>query len=96
MAGAFFGEGRGDAQDQEQAIAWFLKTAQQGIAQAQFNATTYFDQGRGGVAVDHKAAFELYLKAAHQGLVMAQTNVGNRFYEGRGTPQDDRQAVRGL
>ena len=62
--GGIFALGKGVVQDDKQAMAWYLKAAQQGDAQAQHNAGCNFDRGLGGVAVDHKAAFDLYLMAA--------------------------------
>jgi TPR repeat protein len=82
--GLSYSQGKGVEQDHDQAMAWYLKAAQQGDAQAQFTAAIYFEQGLGGVAVDHKAALDLYLKAAHQGMAQAQCNAGVYFSKGQG------------
>jgi hypothetical protein len=42
-----FAHGRGVAQSDVEAARWLRKAADQGLADAQYNLETMFDQGRG-------------------------------------------------
>ncbi|MDO5357057.1 MAG: tetratricopeptide repeat protein, partial [Conchiformibius sp.] len=81
------------AQDDEQAVAWFRKAAEQGMADAQFNLGMMYEHGE-GVAQDDEQAVAWFRKAAEQGNALGQTSLGVMYEFGKGVAQDREQAVR--
>ena len=75
----------------ENAREWFEKSAEQGLAQAQFSLGVMYDQGRGVPQNDAKA-FEWYEKAAQQGDVDAQLSLGVMYMIGQGVAQNQATA----
>ena len=57
--------------NREEAIKWFEKAAQRGLAQAQFNLGVAYEIGY-GVTQDKEEAVKWYTKAAQQGFAPAQ------------------------
>lgn len=57
--------------DYAKAYEWFLKAANQGIAQAQYNLGVMYSNNE-GVPQDYAKAYEWYQKAANQGFSDAQ------------------------
>ncbi|MBQ7249238.1 MAG: sel1 repeat family protein, partial [Deltaproteobacteria bacterium] len=57
--------------DESQAVEWYRKAAEQGMAVAQYNLGLMYDHGR-GVPKDEGQAMEWYRKAAEQGHAEAQ------------------------
>ncbi|EFC38010.1 predicted protein [Naegleria gruberi] len=66
------------------ALDLYLKQAEEGDADAQYNLGLCFDEGSDGVKQDCALAMHWYMKAALQGHSDAQYNVGLLFEEGRG------------
>ena len=60
-------------------MKWYRKSAEQGIADAQFNLGVMYDEGR-GVTQDYNEAVKWYRKSAEQGLRDAQFNLGLMYY----------------
>ena len=96
--------GEGVPHDDEQAVAWFRKAADQGHAFAQLNlGRMYASASRGnlgtayyvgeGAAKDDVQAEAWYRKAAEQGNAEAQRALGRMYEDGRGAPQDGLQAA---
>jgi len=90
--GVMYANGRGVAQDDRQAVAWWLKAAEQGYAIAQYLMGAMYTEGR-GVVKDDRQAVAWYRKAADQGYRDAQVALGNIYFTGRGVPQDHHQAM---
>ena len=82
-----YGNGHGVAQDYNQAVSWYRKAADQGLAMAQFNLGTAYASGQ-GVPQDYNQAASWYRKAADQGDADAQFNLGFMYSNGQGVPQD--------
>ena len=88
------------AGDEKEALSWFEKSAQQGVAEAQFALATMLEQGKGiaeGIAQEVKTlqleqARYWYRQAADFGLAAAQYNLGTIYARGEGVSQDDEQA----
>ena len=59
------------AQDYAEAVKWYRKAAEQGIAEAQYNLGVMYANGE-GVPRDQAKAVEWLQKAAKQGLAKAQ------------------------
>jgi uncharacterized protein len=71
--------GLGVPQDYVQALDWFRKAADQGIAFAQNNIGSSYLNGQ-GVPQDYAQALAWYRKAADQNNAEAQTSLGGMYY----------------
>ena len=89
--GVMYDKGRGVAQDDKQAVAWYRKAAEQGNVDAQYNLGVKYEYGK-GVAQDYKQAVAWYRKAAEQGDVDAQRILGMMYDNGVGVVQDNKLA----
>jgi TPR repeat protein len=67
-------EGKGIAQNLQEAVKWSRKAAEQGLAQAQFFLGQMYATGK-GVAKDAKEATKWLQKAADQGLQAAKDEI---------------------
>ena len=74
-----------------QAIEWYTKSANQGLAEAQYNLGVMYYNGQ-GVKRDYPKAFELFTKSANQGYAKAEYNLGVMYYNGHGIKQDYQKA----
>jgi TPR repeat protein len=101
--GVMYEQGKGVQQDYKQAVAWYRKAADQGMADAQYNLGVVYRQGQ-GVQQDSKQAAAWYRKAAEQtipttvdrlalGHAEAQFSLGLMYNKGEGVQQDFKQAV---
>ena len=73
VLGVMYARGKGVAQDDKQAAAWYRKAAEQGDANAQGLLGVLYSQGR-GVAQDYKLAYVWSSVSAANGDVEAATN----------------------
>ena len=73
--------------DQQEALTWYKKAANQNNATAITNIGYMYQNGV-GVEVDLVKGFEYYLKAADLGNAAAQENLGRSYEFGIGTKQD--------
>ena len=76
------GEGSAEA-----AFGSFLKAAELGLAEAQFNVAVMYDSGR-GVASDLPQAAIWYTRAALRGNNRAAYNLGQLYENGQGVPRN--------
>ena len=83
--------GEGVAKDDEQAVFWWKKAAEQGHAEAQYKLGCCYDDGI-GVDKDLKQAVYWWKKAAEQGDAEAQHNLGECYHKGEGVDKDLKQA----
>lgn len=73
---------------------WYLKAANQGLAEAQFKlGVRYFEYGKQGGG-NYTTAFGWFYKAANQGIAAAQYNVGLIYQLGRGVPTNRVEAYK--
>ena len=84
--------GRGVAQDDTAAVAWFNKSAVKGNVFAQTSLGVMYEAGR-GVAKDDAAAAQWYRRAAEQGFPLGQNNLGVLYRDGHGVAKDAAEAV---
>ena len=85
--------GRGVAiEDAVQARNWFVKSADQGNATAQFWLGEMYSVGW-GIPEDKARAAIWYRKAADQGLATAQYDLGNMYETGTGVSLNHKEAV---
>ena len=87
--------GYGTTADDYEAVEWYLKAAEQGLAEAQYKlGDMYYDMYYGDdVEQSYEKAVEWYLKAAEQGLAEAQYKLGDMYFYGRGVEQSDEEAA---
>ena len=71
----------------DEALLWFRKAAEQGDAIAQFNLGLLYYYGD-GVPQDYVKAASWYRKAAEQGYAGAQAGLAALYYKGEGVSQD--------
>ena len=83
--GVMYDTGKGVAQDDVEAVAWYRQAAEQGIAEAQYwlGYILARSAGNGGVPEDDAEAVRWYRRAAEQGLAGAQFNLGQMYELGR-------------
>jgi len=85
--------GKGVRRDDQSAVKWFRKAAEQGHAEAQVRLGGMYYYS-GGVPRDYQEALKWFRKAAEQGLAQAQFSSGSMYYKGEGVPQDYQQAAK--
>jgi hypothetical protein len=73
-------------------VLWYLESADQGFANAQFRVGTMYEYGQ-GVEQNMEKALHWYRKAAEQGNANAQINLGLIYARGQGIKQDYAEAV---
>ena len=91
--GLRYANGDGDPKDSTEAVKWYRKAAEQGVASAQLNLGVKYDNGD-GVLKDSAEAVKWYRKAAEQGDAMAEYNLGVTYANGNGVPKDSAEAVK--
>jgi TPR repeat protein len=90
--GTAYEQGQGVTRDLEQALRWYQRAAEQGLAEAQYQLAYLLAEAE----ISPVAAAEWMAKAAAQGMVEAQYLMGVIHAEGLGVAQDTRQARRWL
>ena len=80
-------------QDDEQAVSFFRKAAEQGDAVGQRRLGWMYDNGR-GTPQNYEEAVKWYRLAAEQGDVKAQFNLGSMYENGDGVIQDNENAAK--
>lgn len=93
--GTLFAEGKGVAQNDTTAFAWFERSANQGKAEAQYNVGASYAAGT-GVVKSYEQAARWFRRAADQGMAFAQINLGLLYAAGNGVPQDNIEAFKWL
>ena len=73
-------EGRGVPRDDQLAVQWYRKAAEQGHAAGQNNLGWMYAEGR-GVPKDDRLAVQWFRKAAKQGHAAAHSNLYLRYPE---------------
>ena len=79
--------------NEEEAVKWYRKAAEQGHADAQSDLGHAYSDGK-GVPKDEKEAAKWYKKAAEQDFSGAQCMLGYAYYHGKGVPEDKKEAVK--
>ena len=77
--------------DYQKAVQWYTKSAEQGIAEAQYQLGSCYDMGE-GVPEDPKMAVKWYTKAAEQGHNDAMYFLAVFYEKGTGVPKDMQKA----
>jgi len=79
-------------QDYANAMIWYVKSADQGNAQAQENVGWFYEHGR-GVKQDYAEAMAWYRKAASQADSKAEGSIGWFYQQGLGVSRDYAEAM---
>jgi TPR repeat protein len=79
--------GRGVAPNHVEALKWFRKAAEQGVADAQNDLGACYAKGE-VVSQDYEEAAKWFRKAAEQGHPRAQYSLGLVYARGLGVPQN--------
>ena len=74
--------------DEEEAVKWYRKAADQGSTTARFSLGLMYEDGR-GVVKDEAEAVKLYRIAAAEGYADAQHNLGVMYWLGNGVVKDE-------
>ena len=82
----------GVAQDDAEAVKWYLLAAEQGSAIGQADLGTMYDNGE-GVGQDDVEAVK-WFRLAPSSYAIGQANLGSMYENGRGVAQDDVEAVK--
>lgn len=82
-----------DFKDDERAVYWYRKAAEQGHADAQFNLGLAYRSGK-GVRQNYSEAVKWFRSAAIQGHADAQFNLGLAYRDGEGVRQNYSEAVK--
>jgi TPR repeat protein len=85
--GILYENGRGVAQDYQQALAWYTRAAEAGHPGAQFNLGNMYHLGT-GVPQDSARAVIWWTLAAERGLPGAMLNLGIAYHLGEGVAHD--------
>jgi TPR repeat protein/SpoVK/Ycf46/Vps4 family AAA+-type ATPase len=93
VLGERYAQGEGVRKDEEEAARWFLRSAEQGNAEAQRYLAFAFLHGR-GVKEDIAEGIRRLRLAAEAGDAPAQREMGYHFAVGSGVALDEEQAVR--
>ena len=83
-----YDNGEGIPENDEKAVNWYLKAAEQGFAKAQYNLAISYDNGE-GVSENNEEAVRWYRKAAVQDHAKAQTNLGTMYEYGLGVSENN-------
>ena len=83
---------KGVKKNQEEAVLWYRKAADQNFGMAFYSLGMSFEYGR-GVKSDLKKALEFYQKAADLGIPQAHYKLGSLYENGKGTKKDLNAAV---
>lgn len=89
--GKMYGDGKGVAKDEKQAVAWYVKSASQGHVGSQAALGLHYYYGN-GVIKDNKKAVHWLLKASMQGHSFSQGLLGVMCDLGEGVPQNSTSA----
>ena len=76
----------------EQAVYWLRKSAEQGVAEAEFELGNCYSLGE-GVSENNKQALYWFRRAAAQEHSLAQANLGVYYQEGYGVEKDGNTAL---
>ncbi len=91
MMGIMYDYGHGVTADPEQALQWYIRSAEQGQTAVQYQVGAKYFKGE-SIPQDYTEAAKWWELAAAGGQVDAQFNLGLMYFRGLGVPQDDARA----
>jgi hypothetical protein len=93
VLGGCYALGMGVAQDDAEAVRWYLKAAEQNDVDAQYSLGWCYHDGH-GIAQDYAETVKWWHKAAEQDNMIAQYNLGCCYRDGQGVAQDYVEAAK--
>lgn len=95
LRGWHYANGRGVTQNDEKAVEWYHKAAEQGHAIAQYDLSWMYQHGRGVSPNSSSEAVKWCRRAAEQGYADAQNTLGWRYQYNRGVGvKNDEEAIK--
>jgi hypothetical protein len=91
--GSIYERGQGVVRDDAEAVRWYRKAAEQGLAYALDRLAVMYRQGRGGLPQDYAEAARWVRKSAEQGEAIAQAYLGTLHLQGLGVAHDYAEAA---
>lgn len=91
--GIMYAKGVGVRQNDEKAVTWFHRAAEQEFPTAHYHLGVMYANSR-GVPRDYRAAVRCYRKAAEKGNADARMNLGIMYAKGQGVRQDYAAALK--
>lgn len=91
MMGIMYDYGHGVTADPEQAMQWYIRSAEQGQTAVQYQVGAKYFKGE-NIAQNYAEAAKWWGRAAASGQVDAQFNLGLMYFRGLGVAQDDARA----
>jgi len=92
MMGIMYDYGHGVTANPQQALEWYIRSAEQGQTAVQYQVGAKYFKGE-NVPQDYSEAARWWELAANGGQVDAQFNLGLMYFRGLGIPQDDARAA---
>lgn len=86
--GWLYDYGLGVPEDNQKAVSWYMKAAEQDDMLARYNLAVIYLNGEGAVQKDHKKAAYFFRLSAQQGHLPAQYNLGIAYYFGLGVKKN--------
>jgi uncharacterized protein len=83
---------QGTSPDYKTAFGWYLKSAEAGNAEAQYQLGKLYEKGQGVSSQDYLKAFDWYLVAAEKGNSKAQYALGVLYKQGWGVEKNEKNA----
>lgn len=80
-------QGKGVAQGDKQAVAWYARPAEQGHAKAQGLLGVMYEQGKGVAQDDKQKRWRGFERSRRAGRIGAQFLLGGMYFDGRGVAQ---------
>ncbi|MCH2211043.1 MAG: sel1 repeat family protein [Fuerstiella sp.] len=94
LIGFWYTIGQGGVQiDDVEALKWYRRAADQGLAKAQFTVGQMYSSGEGATK-DEVEALKWYRSAADQGHAQAQFTLGTMYSSGEGATKDEVEALK--
>jgi TPR repeat protein len=93
ILGTLYYDGNGVSQSYNEAVKWFLASAEQGYVLAQNALANMYFSGK-GVPVDNELAAKWWLLAAEKGMSDSQNNIAIAYRDGLGVTQDSEAALK--
>ena len=87
-----YDHGHGTKKDLQLAFDWYLKAANAGHSDSQYNVGFFFGHNELGIE-NHKKKVYWYTKAAIAGLPDAQRDLGYSYFYGEGVKKDNDKAI---
>lgn len=91
--GHLYARGLGVKQDDQKAVEWYRKAAEQGQLGAMMTMGFMYQDGR-GVEKDEVEGFKWILRSAEQGYAIAQYNLAYAYQTGLGVTKDEVAAIK--